>query len=36
MKVAEEVEKLTALNIQRLDITAKSLVVDYKKTANVL
>ena len=35
-KVAEEVEKLTALNIQRLDITAKSLVVDYKKAANVL
>ena len=35
-KVAEEVEKLTALNIQRLDITAKSLVVDYKKTANAL
>lgn len=36
LKVAEEVEKLTALNIQRLDITAKSLVVDYKKTASAL
>ncbi|WP_010681033.1 Asp23/Gls24 family envelope stress response protein [Acetivibrio cellulolyticus] len=35
-KVAEEVERLTALNIQRLDITAKSLVVDYKKIANAL
>jgi len=36
LKVAEEVEKLTALNIQRLDITAKSLVVDYKKAASAL
>ncbi len=33
-KVAEEVEKLTALNIKRLDITAKSLIVDYKKTVS--
>jgi uncharacterized alkaline shock family protein YloU/adenylate kinase family enzyme len=36
MKAAEEVEKLTALNIQRLDITAKSLVVENKKIASVL
>lgn len=36
IKAAEEVEKLTALNIQKLDITAKSLVVDYKKIANAL
>jgi len=35
-KVAEEVEKLTALNIKRLDITAKSLVVDYKKIVKAL
>lgn len=35
-KVAEEVEKLTALNIKRVDITAKSLVVDYKKTVSAL
>lgn len=35
-RVAEEVERLTALNIQRLDLTAKSLVVDYKKTANAI
>lgn len=34
IKVAEEVEKLTALNIKRLDITAKSLVIDYKKTVS--
>ncbi len=36
IKAAEEVEKLTALNIQKLDVTAKSLVVDYKKIANAL
>ena len=35
-RVAEEVERLTALNIQRLDLTAKSLVVDYKKTASAI
>jgi len=35
-KAAEEVERLTALNIQRFDVTAKSLVVDQKKIPSAL
>lgn len=35
-KVIEEVEKLTALNIKKLNVTAKSLVVDPHKTPNVI
>ncbi|HPD00449.1 MAG TPA: Asp23/Gls24 family envelope stress response protein [Acetivibrio sp.] len=35
-KVIDEVERLTALNIKRLNITAKSLVLDNQKTPNVI
>lgn len=35
-KVVEEVERLTALNINSINVTAKSLVIDPKKTANIV
>ena len=35
-KVIDEVERLTALNIKRLNITAKSLVLDNQKAPNVI
>ncbi|NLP13983.1 MAG: Asp23/Gls24 family envelope stress response protein [Clostridium sp.] len=35
-KVIDEVERLTALNIKRLNITAKSLVLDNQKTPSVI